>query len=186
MAFKFNHIDKIMKNRKVKELKFSQVWPEKMGEWAGKETGFKSKIWAMLHDDHGFFQYGEMAYEWNTDYNDKIKESSPKLHTIRRGQKYKAGDIVKPISVSPDGKEFQFAPEMEIVSVQDIEIKYRSINGFEIDASEVFIDRYNILNRVGTLSGLVKNDGFEFIDQFLQYFNENFHGQILHFTELKY
>ena len=179
----------------MKELKFSQVWPERMGEWAGKDTDFRSKIWAMLHDDHGFFQYGEMTYEWQTDYNDKVKDSTPKLHTIRRGQKYQAGDIVKPISVSPDGEEFQFAPEMKIASVQDIEIRGysdRDSKSFWVRIDSKPFGRIGFskhTDRVWTNEEIIEitsNDGFDAFSQFFKYFNKDFQGQILHFTDLRY
>lgn len=178
-----------MENTRIKQLKFSKFWPEKMGEWAGKETYFRKKIWAMLIPNSS----AEIMYEWGIDYGEKVKYAEPKFHTIRRGNKYKAGDIVSPISVDQNGNEFQFAPEMEIISIQDISIRYEKmasgewvhiviggING--MDLPYFFTEDYNN----SRLEAFIKNDGFESPEQFFKYFNEDFEGQILHFTDLRY
>lgn len=179
----------------MKELKFLQVWPEKMGEWAGGDTWFSEKVVSCMHfknkigaEINPFLQNRGPFIEYVIAF-----EGDEKLHAIESGKKYKAGDIAKPISVSPDGKEFQFAPELKIVSVQDIEISYDRksdprwahvvIGGvMGIIFPYLFINEYENTS----LEAIVENDGFESIDQFFQYFNEDFEGQILHFTDLRY
>ena len=178
----------------MKELKFSQVWPEKMGELAGKETNFSAKIIACLHFCNKIGKSIDPYTMNNQNHINKVMnfEYLEKRHTIRKGKKYKDGQIVRPMSIDSNGDSFPFAPDMNIVSVQDIEIR-RGINhkyfDLLIDGDLKWGNAFgNLLNF--DMDKFIVNDGFadvnDFVKYFNEYFNEGFHGQILHFTDLRY
>jgi hypothetical protein len=81
---------------------------------------------------------------------------------------------------------FQFAPEVECKSVQKIEIKYTypqsKIGTFEcihvlVDDRVLSYDEIEIL---------AKNDGFDSFGHFCKWFNVDFKGKIIHWTDLRY
>ena len=130
-------------------------------------------------------------------YEDKIKKEwrkfiDPKIHTIRAGNRWNSGiDIHFKIWTGKPyvDKTFNFARIIPCVSVQDIEIKWRTINkglGSEDRNVKVYIDGNNITTDYKLLDRLIVNDGLENRKQFFDWFNEDFKGQIIHFSNLRY
>ena len=107
-------------------------------------------------------------------------EHHPKLHTIRKDEKdrWNPGILIDFFINTRKKNMFRFAPKIPVVSIQHIGIlHYR-------DNPEVNIDgKYLFPNEIEQLA---INDGFESVDEFFQYFNEDFHGKIIHWTNLKY
>lgn len=117
-----------------------------------------------------------------------------KLHTIRKDEKnrWKAGVMIDFFINARQKDMFRFAPQIPVISVQKIEIKrYTDFVQIFIDDEwfgDAFfdpisesIDGYNL-----DLETLAINDGFEKIEDFFSYFNEDFEGKIIHWTNLKY
>ena len=104
----------------------------------------------------------------------------PKIHTIRKDEKnrWKPGMLIDFFINARQKDMFRFAPRVPVVSIQYIGIlHYR-------DNPEVNIDgRYLFPSEVETLAN---NDGFESVAAFFKYFNEDFNGKIIHWTDLKY
>lgn len=129
----------------------------------GQPTHFKEKILACFFNN-GF---------------------TPKKHTIRKSKRIKSGTILH-MAYGVRTKFYeQFnknIPELEkCVSTQDIKIEWKD------DWVEIFIDGKIInANNCFNTHLLAQNDGFDSINDFLEYFNENFEGQIIHWTDLKY
>lgn len=105
-----------------------------------------------------------------------------KLHTIRKdtSNRWKAGnDIHFCINVRTKD-QFQFAPIVKCVSTQKIEIKKHpnhNVFSIYIDGKYLEPDDTDLL---------AKNDGFDSTEAFFEYFNTNFTGKIIHWTNLKY
>ena len=126
-------------------------------------------------------------------YNDNSRElwqSIPhaKIHTIRSGDRWKAGTNIhfKIWSGKPYvDKTFNFAPLIPCVSVQNIEITWSKTNCFG-GCVKVVIDGLDVTTNVDLIDKLAINDGFDNRTDFFNWFNEDFKGQIIHWTNLKY
>jgi len=153
---------------------------------------FLEKIWKGLLQGPGNLEESYQNYQrrylekfgkcWDGDTFGEFLE--PKLHTIRRDldNEWTAGiDIQLVININtPD--EFQFAPTLKCQSVQRIQIDYSNL--INDDGPAVFID-YELLDRE-TLAKLAINDGFPTISDFFFYFNEEFTGNLVHWTPIRY
>ncbi|MCX2478127.1 hypothetical protein OQY15_03435 [Pedobacter sp. MC2016-15] len=153
---------------------------------------FLEKIWKGLLDgpgnlDHSYFTYLERYIArygegWEGEKFSEFLE--PKLHTIRRDpeNKWVAGMDIQPVININTSDEFQFAPTLKCQSVQRIQIDYSGmINPF---GPAIFID-YQLLDHA-SLSRMVRNDGFPTVKDFLYYFNEDFTGNMIHWTPMIY
>jgi|ERR1051325_7766877 hypothetical protein len=162
----------------------------------GKPTYFVEKIWKWLYDsDNKDFLYN--AYHYEIRYQElipcqyveaeNIHSHKPKLHTIRKdeGNRWKAGNLIHPVINNRTADRFQFANEFECMGTQKFKITW-----FEcIDDGEDELWEIEVNDRVLNLAEcimLAVNDGFEGLTDFLEYFNRDFDGKIIHWTSLKY
>lgn len=178
-------------------LSFSTAWPKRMGKWAGEPTYFVEKIWERLQheiksevdfywwfdavNDAGYYQPSS-EYKW-----------THKLHTIRKGNRWKVGDKIHMVINNRTRDRFQFAPVMEAKSVQEIEIDYYDIyrevrvnNKLIYREEQPFdeVEEYEYSDEFETvLDRLVRNDGFESVEQFFTYFSTDFKGQIVSWVD---
>lgn len=162
-------------------LGFSQVM-------FGKPNNFISKIiWSLSGTNQiCFIQYRKFVAEFKTKFGKDLDVSfigvKPKDHTIRSGNRWKAGNKIHFVINSRTKDRFQFAPICEVKSVQTIEIKRVDTNFgnlviINIDGKP--FPYYNWFN-------LAQRDGFESVEDFLKYFNTDFNGQIIHWTDKPY
>lgn len=172
----------------------------------GKPTYFIEKIWECLPDkDIDVYDLIVMDYrirfgkEWDGKY---FINHNPKLHTIREDKKSRwgAGSDIHFVINSRTKNYFQFAPVIKCKSVQTIEIKdvshlpnvseYGIVLGYPVKdmvfnlAFSVIID--GIPQTEGQITQLAINDGFDSVEDFFAYFNKDFKGVIVHWTDLKY
>tara|TARA_R110002126_G_scaffold291063_2_gene450238 strand:+ start:37220 stop:37729 length:510 start_codon:yes stop_codon:yes gene_type:complete len=158
-----------------------------------KKTYFVEKIWACLY--YRFIDFDDKFYKYNQEYKEKFQGAifvnfgitHPKRHTIRqdKSNRWKAGNKIHPVINNRTPQRFQFAPTIKCVSTQDIEIVWNYNNSSQKEQQPgVFIDGKEI--DFETLINLAKNDGFDTVIDFLQYFDTNFTGKIIHWTNLKY
>lgn len=119
-----------------------------------------------------------------------------KLHTIRAGNRWKAGDRIH-MAYGVRTKNYQCfnegIPELETVkSVQSIEIIHYTVHmkPLEIMGFKGGSSRFIVMKIDGKYYGgyrqVAINDGFEDVDQFYKWFKKDFSGQILHWTDLRY
>lgn len=121
----------------------------------------------------------------------------PKLHTIREdpNDRWKPGVIIhfvqwmgKPYR----SKVYRFAPLIPCVSTQNIKIKYNTGGGVNVFIDDKFFyyqtewglewDKESKANMLM----LATNDGFNSISDFFKWFDKDFKGKIIHWTDLKY
>jgi hypothetical protein len=119
-----------------------------------------------------------------------IFDQQNKLHTIREDKKerWKPGTKIDFFINCRQKNMFRFAPVLPVLSVQNIEIKWIGFNnGFR---PCIWIDKKLIYDVAGInkklMLELAHNDGFDTIEDFFAYFNENFTGKLIHWTDLKY
>lgn len=103
-----------------------------------------------------------------------------KRHTIRRNltKRYKAGCLLHFTINTRTKNMFRFAPIIQCVSTQCIEIVY-------FDSGPI-VKVDNRILKCFEVRQLAKNDGFRGETEFFNYFNENFQGDIIHWTNLRY
>lgn len=158
-------------------LGFKKVFP-----W-GEPTNFKEKILAGVG-------YGPIA-------------GPPKIHTIRAGSRWKAGDLIH-MAYGVRSKNYeQFNKGIEglqrVVSVQDVFIPF-SIYAYEMRMVSILIDDEPLFSGQVMKNGsnscspddrkfiesFAKNDGFKDSMEFFKWFRKDFEGQIIHWTDYRY
>lgn len=137
-----------------------------------------------------------------TDFVEKIRACvspikanawTPKIHTIREGHRWKAGTKMH-MAIGVRTKDYyqfntgEYAALDHCVSVQDIEI----VDANDYVAREVlvrgdgeFSEFYRKLSYT-EIEMLAINDGFDSVDEFWNWFQHDFVGQIIHFTDFRY
>lgn len=153
-------------------------------------TLFVEKIWTALNLGIGEYQLEfKERQEWLKkciySFNllpEYLAEVPPKIHTIRADPKnrWQKGKNIHFVINNRTPKRFQFAPLLPVKFVQAIDIHakdrrvYVGLNG-----------TMNLLSSEG-VEILAKNDGFSSVDAFFDYFNEDFSGKIIHWTDFVY
>ena len=166
-------------------LGFMQHWPKEMAMQDNK-TYFIEKI------NLGLWQQGLIK---RIDYIDELEEFRskfgdnwdwkpklhPKFHTIRNEEsnRWKPGMDIHFVINGRSKNRFQFAPVVKCVRVQTIEIKHAFPHRY------IFVDG-RFLNSWKEMNRLAMNDGFESVEDFFKYFNQDFKGKLIHWTGLKY
>lgn len=167
----------------------------------GKPTYFVEKILRGILNEHShkgldlaefIYQSGEALKYQNVDdiftvIENKVK---PKLHTIREDKtdRWKPGTKIDFFINCRQPTMFRFAPVLPVVSVQEIDIKWIGFNtGFR---PCIWIDKKLIYDLAGIkeelMLELAKNDGFDTVEDFFRYFDKDFKGKLIHWTDLKY
>ncbi|MDY8137583.1 hypothetical protein [Aquimarina sp. 2201CG5-10] len=175
-------------------LAFSTHWSKKMRSLAGLKTCFVDKItncmWKYQSKEMNDFalksDYREDIYTYTTPA--EIEEISPKLHTIRQDSKnrWQPGKLIHPVINNRTKDRFQFAPTIKCISVQQIEIVYSDEELCEQHCIEPVIKIDGRVLGIEECDQLAINDGFDDIQKFLWWFNEDFKGKIIHWTDFKY
>jgi hypothetical protein len=156
----------------------------------GKPTYFVEKI-------HKGFRLMELIMKAGIDpsihyppnYNYVVKDKlSHKIHTIREDKKerWKPGTKIDFFINCRQKNMFRFAPVLPVVSVQKVQIMYKPESVFFARSypADVYVDEIKL--EVHEIPEFIKNDGFETAEAFFKYFNEDFTGKIIHWTDLKY
>lgn len=131
----------------------------------GKKTDFSKKIFSCV------------LPAFQTTYR-------PKKHSIRKGNRWKEGDKIHMAYGVRTKNYWQFNVDIEglenVISTQKIIIR----NSFN-DRAGILVDGRELLDfEIGLLAA---NDGFDTTDDFWDFFKgEDFHGQVIHWTDFKY
>ena len=165
-------------------LGFMQNWPKNMA-MENSATYFIAKIWMgipqqykslKIHDDY----CTKHVHQFNAHWDVPDVEIKPKLHTIRHdeSERWKPGMDIHFVINSRTKDRFQFAPVVKCKSVQTIEIEYQ--NKYTV----VRIDGRSLSYEA--IKQLAANDGFDYVWDFFKYFDKDFKGRLIHWTDLKY
>lgn len=105
-----------------------------------------------------------------------------KTHTIRedKNNRWKPGIFIDFFINVRKKDMFRFAPRIPVISIQKIYIKYWD------KEPKIYIDDRNFPLNDTMVNLLIKNDGFYNVEDFFNYFNKDFTGKIVHWTNLKY
>lgn len=118
-------------------------------------------------------------------YHDRFCDIKPKIHTIRKGKRWKIGMLIHFkiwLGEPYKSKTFPFAENAECKQCQDFEIRWYGNKKFPhsitIDGKELTtLDEWTVL---------AINDGFDNLTDFLFHFNKDMTGQIIGWTDYKY
>ena len=167
------------------KLPFMKKFPKDTGTISNQPTYFPEKIIRSLPlSEYKLMSYFDLLNEVLAENEilpiTDFQNLKPKPHTIRQDKKdrWKVGNKVHFYINARTKNQFQFAPVLEVKSIQKI-----YINPFA-EVCRVCVDGKWISNEV--LEQLAINDGFNSIDDFFQYFNNYFTGKLIHWTDLKY
>lgn len=165
----------------------------------GKPTYFVEKIHKSFRIKEVNLQAGiDPSIHYTKDYNFVAKDKLPaKIHTIREDKKdrWKPGTMIDFFINTRTKDMFRFAPRIPVVGVQVIKIKYYYQSDDYNKKVDVYVDHcflgqyyFNKVNPNGEeeLIELAQNDGFKTVEDFFEYFNEDFTGKIIHWTDKKY
>lgn len=162
----------------------------------GKPTHFVHKIWigldrnkSILGDREAlrsahFFYFmpcveRQMCYpDWSAD--------APKIHTIRADGKsrWRVGMPIHFVVKNRTPQRFQFAPILPCKNTQSFEVEWVGNDPIIlIDGRHFYEPVHGIDNGMAQLA---KNDGFDSVQEFLNYFNHDFKGKIIHWTDFIY
>ena len=163
-----------------------------------KPTYFVDKIWSGLIDRKLATIETCRRYEYNREKVTPnefaiVPHYKPKLHTIRedKNNRWQVGTNINFYINARQKNMFRFAPVLQVVRVQNIEIIYVPFGDKKQDARPfVRVDGRLIYDVGQTLWSQMKefaeNDGFDCVNDFFEYFDKDFTGKIIHWTDLKY
>lgn len=169
-------------------LSFMTTWPEAMQEVGGQATDFVCLIWAGLDIPlrKEILKHWEFTDQEITRISTFRITGRAKIHTIRKDptRRWKTGNKVHFCTGVRTKKYRRFAPINTVLSVQKIRINHIIVNGDD-DYFEVFID--DKLLPWDQVERLAKNDGFNSVSDFFDYFSDlPFEGVLIHWTDLNY
>lgn len=166
-----------------------------------KPTYFIEKIWkSLLSQRYNLLAYhrfrDESAYDGVIDQWDYSESVLPKIHTIRedKNNRWKIGNKIDFFINARQKSMFRFAPMMSVRSIQKIEMIWHGENvrlvNIYIDG-ECYVQNYGIEfnssnQRQERMEQLAVNDGFDTVEGFLNYFDKDFKGKIINWTDFKY
>jgi hypothetical protein len=189
-------------------LPFMTKFPKDTGTLAGKETFFIEKIHKSLEEQLPYYGKTQSTESYELDFYknmhafkfkknefirvEQLTITKPKHHTIRRDSKdrWKVGNDIHFYINARTKDQFQFAPVVKVKGIQKFEIKEYAMvdsnyaNKVQDKILVVLVDDKKL--PVSEVERLAVNDGFGSISEFFQYFNTEFKGKIIHWTDLKY
>lgn len=163
----------------------------KSEDFSGNTPGYQIAKRVYLEDQMSFYE-DEFKYLFGEKLINKWTVAS-KLHTIRPdpSNRWKPGAKIHFVINNRTKDRFQFAPVVEVKSVQKIEI---SSHGVLYDGErtadgpfgkfKVKVD--NLLLSYEDAEYLAINDGFKNLAHFLHFFPKQFTGKIIHWTNKTY
>jgi len=135
-----------------------------------------------------------MILAFKKEFVPKILEGS-KIHTIREDKpnRWKVGNKIH-FATGVRTKNYNQFKEGECISVQDFEVKYTKFKDHtyvSIYVDERVIASASLVNCVvggtsGFMKVLARDDGFKDVNEFLEWFSDDFKGKLIHWTDKKY
>ena len=127
-----------------------------------------------------FIEYGRKCLPKNYI----VGSNKSKLHTIRvdESNRWKTGMDIHFVINNRTPQRFQFAPVVKCTGDQKIEILYSFPDNLLSAFPRVFVDGVWLPDA----TQLAINDGFNSVEDFFAWFNKDFTGKIIHWTDLRY
>lgn len=170
-----------------------------------KQTRFPEKIWQSFPDDFTAEKFDLFDPDSIYDFSLDAVELAPKLHTIRKDQynRWKPGMMIDFYINARRKCAFRFAPRVPVKSLQKITFTWKDSTSFshflgtaidrvcviEVDGrfyGDAYFYQGKLVSGTYTLEPLATNDGFDTVQEFFDWFHEDFSGKIIHWTDLKY
>lgn len=191
-------------------LAFATTFPKGKPGLEGKPTYFIEKIWTSFINTEsipfnlGHYEEYHDAHQslFGCDFGYNEMMINPKIHTMRSDIKdrWKRKVDIHFIINNRRPDRFQFAPVIPCSGIEKVRINWELKNPFK---PRVFVFISDILfcdisfhsdkqtvkflnyghENIKTLSN---NDGFDSIEEFFMWFNEDFTGKIIHWTPFRY
>lgn len=120
-----------------------------------------------------------MILSFKKQFINKILDGT-KIHTIRTDttDRWKSGKLIH-FATNVRTKNYWNFKQGVCISTQQIEIRYNELNDVKI-----FVDGKKLTLK--QQQELARNDGFDCFASFLLWFNDDFTGKIIHWTDFKY
>ena len=191
-------------------LAFSQKFKE------GEPTYFINKIWGGILENNLYDLQTQRCYlerhknKFSNYWSFPEQVLASKIHTIRRDKKdrWKVGSDIHFVINNRTKHRFQFAPILKCQKVQRIfigkdtksikeRIPYKDKIRFDVFIEEQLVGwaligldadgkmKYE-LEYSSIVESLAKNDGFDSMLSFFNWFSEDFEGKIIHWTDFSY
>jgi hypothetical protein len=134
-----------------------------------------------------------MVLGFKEQFVDRILNGS-KIHTIREDSKsrWKQGRVIQ-MATGVRTKKYNKFTEQICISTQKFQIIWNIPFGEEYKGRlfKVFIDDRCMNNnfwhtKESMLEVIARHDGFDSVNDFLDWFSEDFTGKLIHWTDLKY
>ena len=161
----------------------------------GKPTYFVEKILRCFLNEYSgkvegigdfIYESGEvLSYQYADDILNEIEHKvKPKLHTIRedKNDRWKPAVMIDFFINARQKNMFRFAPRIPVVSTQKVRIvvdKHYFMNDYQI-----FIDEREL--NLDEKVQFSHNDGFSNLFAFFLYFNKDYTGKLIHWTDKRY
>lgn len=170
-------------------LGLSQKYP-----W-GEPTHFVEKIWAGL--DHSLWNVEGYKSQGILDTaHFSLNNFTPKVTTIREDKKdrWKVGNKIHFVINNRTKDRLQIASVVKVTSIQHILIHHEENETISVWIDFLLIGIYspeedlmwNSPVKNYSLADIAQNDGFSSISEFFRWFDKDFTGKIIHWTDLKY
>ncbi len=146
-----------------------------------------------------------LNYMYADDFLAKVDSVNPKLHTVREDlkERWKPGINIDFFINVRRPNMYRFAPVLPVVSSQKIEFIWKDNTenltclgtSFDKTCTIMIDDRFygdayffngSVVSSSYTIPIFANNDGFDTPEELFAYFNKNFKGKIIHWTDLKY
>ncbi|MEI8086941.1 MAG: hypothetical protein WCG93_12075 [Paludibacter sp.] len=131
-----------------------------------------------------------MVIGFNKQFPDKIIAGT-KLHTIREDvhNRWRAG-MTMHMATGVRTKQYKCFKLDVCNGTQIIEIKwsrlYKDAPRAAVYVDDRCIGSYTNMYPSGFLKVLARNDGFDSVQEFFEWFKEDFKGKLIHWTDLRY
>ena len=164
----------------------------------GRKTHFMEKM-MVLFGQENYPPNPDIAKSLiHPDFDLKVfVKAKPKLHTLRedKNDRWKAGMKIHAVIHNRSSKMFRFLPVFECTGVQRVRIAYTSIGDTRRSASIIIDGKYQgaavwhnckLEKCSKKIRTIAQNDGFDTVNDFFEWFSEDWEGKIIHWTDLRY
>ena len=178
----------------------------------GKPSNFVSKIWESIIPMYSEYSKGVPIFKYPKEYQECLNNNllswykqKPKRHTVRGDlkERWRPGINIHFFINVRQKNMFRFAPVLPVVSTQEIEFIWKDNTenltclgtSFDKTCTIIIDDRFygdayffngSVVSSYYTIPIFANNDGFDTPEELFAYFNKNFKGKIIHWTDLKY